>query len=379
MGQLKTIEYSPDGLRRGYTTGTCATAAAKAAALMLIQGKPLDKVDILTPGGTALTLEVKDQQFGESMASCGVVKDSGDDPDITNGITIYAKVQQTITAGITIKGGEGIGIVTKPGLQVAVGEPAINPVPLQMITQAVAQIWPAARGIEVTISAPQGKHLARKTFNPRLGIVGGISILGTTGIVEPRSADAYKVSLALALNMALAAGEKNLVLVLVPGNLGEGFARRHYVLGPQEVVHMGNQVGFMLDECRKKGVTQVILLGHIGKLVKVAAGIFDTSSRIADARLETIAYYAKQLGANQELINQLHKLSLAEAAIPLLKQAGLAEVFNIIAQAVTKQATKHVAGKVQIGCQLYSLTGELLGQDNVACMWSKEKCRTKSI
>lgn len=366
------------GLRRGYTTGSCAAAAAKAAALMLAQGKAIDVVDIVTPGGITLKLEVSDQHWDNKTAGCGVVKDSGDDPDVTQGAKIYARVRPMGATGqVVIKGGEGVGVVTKPGLQVEVGEPAINPVPRRMIRDAINQVWPQDKGLEVIISVPQGKSLAKRTFNPRLGIVGGISILGTTGIVEPRSVDAYKVSLSLSLDMALHAGLNK--LVLVPGNMGQGFAHSNYTLLPEEVVHMGNQVGFMLKECKKKGVEQVILLGHIGKLVKVAAGIFDTSSCVADARLETIAGYAKQFGADAEMLNKLRELALAEASIPLLRQAGLMKVFDAIARAVSQQAIEYVAGGLNIGCQLYSLSGELLGRDDVAGIWGEQKCKPNSM
>ncbi len=366
------------GLKRGYTTGSCAAAAAKAAGLMLLRGKTVETVDIVTPGGVTLKLKVSDQRYNKKTASCGVVKDSGDDPDVTQGTKVYAQVSAMGAAGqVVIKGGEGVGVVTKPGLQVEVGEPAINPVPRRMIREAITQVWPQDKGIEVIISVPQGEKLAQRTFNPRLGIVGGISILGTTGIVEPRSVDAYRVSLALALDMALAAGINK--PVLVPGNLGEGFARQKYTLLPEEVVHMGNQVGFMLDECMKREIEQVILLGHIGKLVKVAAGIFDTRSCVADKRLETIAGYAERCGADAEIVNKLRELPLAEAGIPLLRQAGLMRVFEVIAQAVSQQAIKHVAGKLKVGCQLYSLAGELLGQDKVAMVWGKGKCKPSCI
>jgi cobalt-precorrin-5B (C1)-methyltransferase len=366
------------GLRRGYTTGSCAAAAAKAAALMLVQGRAVSTVDIVTPGGVRLELEVKDQQRNGDKAVCGVVKDSGDDPDVTAGIVVYAQVRPKGAAGeVVIRGGEGVGVVTKPGLQVMVNQPAINPVPRQMITLAVSQVWPLNQGLEVTISAPRGRWLARRTLNPRLGIVGGISILGTTGIVEPRSVDAYKVSLSLALDLALAAGMNE--LVLVPGNLGEGFARRYYALKPEEIIQMGNQVGFMLRECKRKGVSRVILLGHIGKLVKVAAGIFDTSSRVADSRLETIAHFTREVGADSRLVNQIERLPLAEASIPLLRQAGLLGVFEVIAQAVSRRARQHVEGGLEVGCQLYSLNGELVGQDGVARRWSEERCRPSCI
>ena len=346
-------------LRNGYTTGTCAQGAAKASAMMLVTRKLLDRVEVETSSGVKLHLPLIDPEVGNDYAKCGVIKDSGDDPDITHGAKIYAMVRICSKLGVTIKGGEGVGIVTKPGLAVPVGEYAINPIPREMIWKEVSQFLPEDTGLEVIISVPQGEELAQRTFNPRLGILGGISILGTTGIVEPKSVEAYKTSLSLQLDILKATGYRKATLVL--GYVGERFCKAVLELPDDSIIKIGDHVGFMLEQCVRKRIEEVLLIGHIGKLVKVAYGQFNTHSRSGDRRIETIAQYAARWGADSETIEAILKETTAEATVELLRGKGLMTIFDHIAQQVVSQANEFASGKLKLTCIILSLGGEVLG------------------
>ncbi|MEW6770505.1 MAG: cobalt-precorrin-5B (C(1))-methyltransferase CbiD [Bacillota bacterium] len=350
-------------LREGYTTGVCAAAAAKAAALLLFTGEAPARVVVATPAGRKLDLPVAEAVAGEGWARCGVVKDAGDDPDVTDGLTICATVRPA-AAGVVLRGGEGIGVVTRPGLPVPVGEPAINPVPRALILQEVAAVLPPGRGAEVTISVPGGEKVAERTFNPRLGIVGGISILGTTGIVRPMSEEAYRDSLACILNVAAAEGHRR--LVLTPGRTGEKIAVERYGFPAPAVVQVSNFVGFMLERAAKAGIKEVLLWGHFGKLVKVAGGIFNTHSRVADGRLEILAALAAAEGASPVTVAQLLMFATVEEALPVLAGAGLGRVFAVAARRVSLRAAAYVQNRLKVGTVLLDRDGAILGQDKAA-------------
>ena len=345
-------------LRKGYTTGSCAQGAAKAATLALLGRRRVDEVELETPSGIKLLLPVIDTELGDRYARCGVVKDSGDDPDVTHGARIDATVRFSNRPGVTIRGGKGVGIVTKPGLAVPMGEHAINPVPREMILREVSGLLPDGQGVEVTITVPEGEALARKTFNPRLGIEGGISIIGTTGIVEPKSINAYRTSLSLELDVLRAQGLAIVTLVL--GYVGERFCKNVLHLPEDSVIKIGDHVGYMLDRCGEKGFKEVLLVGHIGKLVKVAGGQFNTHFRFGDHRIETIADHARRRGADQELMETLFRQTTAEATIDFLREHGLMNVFDDIAKEVTLRVKHRVGEKFRIRCILLSLKGEVL-------------------
>jgi cobalt-precorrin-5B (C1)-methyltransferase len=348
-------------LRKGFTTGTCAAAAAKAAALLLT-GERKERVSVALPSGKRVSLTIAVLEGHKDKARACVIKDAGDDPDVTNGALICAEVRKCEGEEVIIRGGEGVGVVTKPGLAIPVDEAAINPVPREMIRSAVREALPEG-GVEVTVEVPKGKELAQKTMNPKLGIVGGISILGTSGIVEPWSEDAFKRSLVPQIDVALANSFEE--VVLTPGRIGERNALNRGV--PEDaIVQCGNYVGYMLDECAERGIKGVLLYGHVGKLVKVAAGIFHTHSKVADARLETIAAYAAEAGASRELIKQVLNSTTAEEAVALLFSEGFAEVLNRIAERASQRAEERVGGKVNIGTALINLKGEVIGSDEKA-------------
>lgn len=386
------IRNPQSALKTGFTTGTCAQAAAKGAAIMLTTQRLIKMVEVETPSGIKLDLKLIDQEIGEDFARCGIVKDAGADPDVTDGAKIYAQVRFSNKKGVTITGGEGVGKVSKPGLAVAVGDYAINPVPRQMIIKEVTSYLPRLcppgrglpkdrpppqnfccgdRGLEVTISVPRGAELAKHTFNPRLGIVGGISIIGTTGIVEPKSTDAYKTSLSLQLDVLKATGYKKATLVL--GYVGEKFCKEVLKLSDDSIIKIGDHIGFMLKECVKKEITEILLIGHIGKLAKVAAGLFNTHSKFGDARLETIAAYAASCGAKSKLVNKILKLRLAEEAIEILKKNNLMLTFDKIARRVVERSDEYCEGKLKVTCILLSLKGEILGAKPEDLVMSKIK------
>jgi len=347
-------------LKKGFTTGTCAQAAAQAASIMLSTKRLIKSVEVETPKGVKLRIKIMGQKIGRDFAQCGVIKDAGDDPDVTNGARIYARVQYTQGKGIYLRGAEGVGIVTKPGLAVRVGEYAINPTPREMIIKEVAAHLSRERGVEAIISVLDGREIAKRTFNPQLGIVGGISIIGTTGIVEPKSTDAYKTSLSLQLDVLKAAGYKKAVFVL--GYVGEKFCREALKLKPDSMVKIGDHVGFMFSECVKKRIKKVLLIGHIGKLVKVANGQFDTNIKFGDQRIKTIMRYAKLCGAEKEIIEEISRQLSAEATIAILTKHNLTLVFDMIAKDTVNMINEFVKNKLVFDCILLSLQGEVLSE-----------------
>jgi len=360
---LEPVVVGGKKLRRGYTTGLCAAAAAKGAAMLLFSGAPPGEVEVRALTGQVLRVKVHGARFTAEGAACHVIKDAGDDPDVTDGLAIHAEARRA-GEGIHIKAGEGVGVVTRPGLPCPPGRPAINPGPMAMIKSEVGGVLPPGCGVEITISVPGGEAVAPRTMNPRLGIKGGISILGTTGIVEPMSEEAWKYSLALQVSQAAALGHTS--LVLTPGRKGAGWAVQKYGLPVDAVVCMGNFVGYMLEQCVYRGVKRVLLFGHQGKLVKVAAGIFHTHSRVADARLETVVAHAALAGAKRDVLKRLWSSVTVEETAGILQSAGLGFLFDRLAALASRRAAAHARGCLQVGTVLTSLEGEILGLDREA-------------
>ncbi len=310
----------------GYTTGSCAAAAAKAAAWMLLTGKRREKISLRTPKGIDLTLPVLEIQAEENTVSCAIEKDSGDDPDITKGTLIFAAVSRTDTPGITIDGGQGIGRVTKRGLDQPVGNAAINSVPRKMIEENILEICRLTDytdGLSVVIFAPDGERLAKKTFNPRLGIVGGISILGTTGIVEPMSEAALVETIRVELRQRKENGAK--YVLLTPGNYGSDFIRLDMGIDAGTAVQVSNFIGDALDICRELGFQGALLIGHIGKLVKIGGGMLNTHSKYGDCRMEILAAHAGAAGAAPRLLEQILDCVTCDDGLRILKSAGLCD------------------------------------------------------
>ena len=348
-------------LRSGYTTGSCAAAAAKAAVLRLVADLDPRRVTIGTPTGRLLELPVHRRATGFGWAEYVATKDGGDDPDVTHGLLVGARVEWSAQPGVLIKGGSGVGVVTKPGLAVPVGEPAINPVPRSMIQAEVREVLHPGQGVQVTIFVPRGEEIARRTMNGRLGIVGGISILGTTGVVEPMSESAFRRSLAVQVGVAVA--EDHRWLVLTAGRMGEKVAIKQLGFPPGAVVLMSNFVGYLLEACVARGVKGVLLLGHHGKLVKVAGGVFNTHSRVADARLEIVAAHAAALGASSDVVQRVLQANTAEAVLPVLREAGLCRVLDRLATVASRRAEEYTQGRLRIGTVFLDLQGTVLAAD----------------
>jgi len=357
----KYIVKNGKKMKYGYTTGSCAAAASKAAAYMALENSIIKNIDIETPKGWNLTLEVIEpviESEGKS-AFCYIKKDAGDDPDITHGALIGAKVELTTdTTAIIIKGGKGVGRVTKAGLYIPVGEPAINPVPRKMIETEVRKILHKEKGAIVTITVPKGEEIAKKTFNPKLGILGGISILGTSGIVEPMSDEAFKESLAIELKMAVKDGLKR--AVLVPGNYGEEYAVKHFNIDKSNIIKTSNFIGFMLNKCIEEGLKKVLLIGHIGKLVKLAGGIFNTHSRVADARLEIIAANLALMGASKELIEKIFECVTAEGAVDVIEAYNYDEIYNRLCRKAEEKCLSYTHDELDVGVIMFSIEKGLL-------------------
>ncbi|MCR4436323.1 MAG: cobalt-precorrin-5B (C(1))-methyltransferase CbiD [Eubacteriales bacterium] len=350
--------------RKGYTTGSCAAAASKAAVSMLVSGRVVDTVDIDTPAGVRLNLPVADSVFCEDSARCSVVKDGGDDPDMTSGLKIFAEARFRAEKGIEVKAGEGIGTVTSPGLKVKVGLPAINPVPMQMILKEVGEVLPENRGVKITLSVPGGDRVALKTYNPRLGIVGGISILGTSGIVVPMSEEAWKDSLALELSVAAARGRDRIIYTF--GNYGEDFVLNKLGLSGELVIKTSNFLGFMLEKAVEHKIKEVLLVGHLGKIVKVAAGIFHTHSKVADARMEILAAYAALEGADTETVARIYGCKTTEAAAEIINARGLEGVYGRIVENASKRCTGYTFDRVKVGTVLFGGGNTVLARDRAA-------------
>lgn len=362
-GRLKQAREKKE-LRSGITTGACAAGAAHAAARLLFNGETISNALVFNPQGLSIEVRVKSVALTGGGARAVVVKDAGDDPDVTHGMDIVANVAPVAGGLITLKGGAGVGVVTRPGLQVPVGEPAINPVPAKMIKDALYRVIPPGEGVEVTISVPGGEEIAHRTLNPRLGIVGGISILGTTGIVRPMSEEAFKDSLVPLVSQAVAQGHRT--LLLTPGRMGQRQAVEGHGFNPDMVVEMSNFVGFMLDCCSSYGVEQVLLWGHIGKLAKVAGGIFHTHSKVADARREIIAAHAAQKGAGRELVEKIMQANTLEGVVEHIEKEGFGTLFSLLAEKASLKAEERVRGTIKTGTVILAMDGRILGLDQAA-------------
>ena len=367
-------------LRYGYTTGSCAAGAARGAVRMLLSGETLSEVELDTPKGITLTLQLHDITRGETYVSCAVQKDAGDDPDTTNGILVYVKAEKfSISAAeqagqerktersrpqIILDGGVGVGRVTKPGLSQNVGEAAINPVPRSMICRALeeaADKYQYEGNLKVTISVPDGEKIASKTFNPRLGIKGGISILGTSGIVEPMSEKALVDSIRVEMTQHLAQGEK--YLLVTPGNYGADYLRAHMDLPFEKNMKCSNYVGETIDMAINMGAKGILFISHIGKFVKVAAGIMNTHSHNADARMETLCAAAIRCGCTLECAREVLDCNTTDEALQVLDSNHiLKETMEEIMRQIQFYLDHHSYHQILLGAVVFSNEYGYLGQ-----------------
>lgn len=341
-------------LREGFTTGSCAAAAALACCMRLRDGHCPEQVCIVVPEGRKYIPTI----IAHSDGSCGVIKDSGDDPDITQGMEIIAKVDLAEGDGeIRFCAGEGVGTVTEDGLKIPKGEAAVNPVPRGMIEQAVRSVF-FRRGATVTVSIPGGREIAKKTFNPRLGIVNGLSILGTSGIVRPMSEEALKESLRIELEMRTHQGAQTVAFTF--GNQGEEAMRGIYPELP--IVQVSNYIGFMLDSALELGIRRLIIGGHPGKLAKLAAGVMQTHSKYADARREAIITQLALMGAPIKLMKKVSECVTTDAVMTLVEDADMGEVWNKTAKAAWRYCSLRVRGEIQIDIVFIDANGKILGR-----------------
>jgi len=347
-------------LRCGYTTGSCAAAAAKAAAEMIFTGHEVTGVKLMTPKGIMLDLDVVDAEMKDGSASCAIVKDSGDDPDITNGIRVYSRVR-LIPEGTVILGGEGVGVVTKAGLDRPVGDAAINTVPRRIISGAVAEIaekYGYSGGFEVTVSIPQGAELAKKTFNPRMGIEGGISVIGTSGIVEPMSNTAVIETIRAEANIRRAAGQRNMLLTI--GNYSEDFVQRELPFSLERSVTCSNFIGDAIDIGMELGFESILIVGHIGKLVKLGAGIMNTHSSWADGRMDVLVTCGVLAGADTDTLKRLPDCVTADAAMDILEEGGyLEKTADILSQRMDSYLRARVKDSIPIAALAFSYKRQL--------------------
>lgn len=360
---MELIYKNCKALRRGYTTGSCAAAAAQAAAFMLLSGEAPAWVVLHTPSGDDLRLTPEQVHWEGTSAVCAIRKDSGDDPDVTNGIRIFAAVSRG-TDGVLIEGGAGVGRVTRPGLACPVGAAAINPGPRQQITAAVRQAAQSCGyqgGLRIVISAENGEEIAKHTYNSHLGVQGGISILGTSGIVEPMSEQALMDTTHLELDSVFASGQR--IAFLCPGNYGADFARDHLGLNLERAVKCSNFIGDALDYAAFKGFPDILLVGHAGKLVKLAAGVMNTHSSVADGRQEVFTAHAALCGAPADTLRALMDSVTVDACIDLLDAVGLREaVLARIGQAIETRLAARLRGRARIEYLMFTNQYGVLAQ-----------------
>ncbi|WP_400203086.1 cobalt-precorrin-5B (C(1))-methyltransferase CbiD [Candidatus Methanomassiliicoccus intestinalis] len=350
-------------LRCGHTTGSCATAAAKAAVTIMLSKKSLSEVSITTPNGTVLNLPVLDVKISENSVSCAVRKDGGDDIDATHGALVYAEVSFT-GSGINIDGGKGVGRVTKKGLDQPVGNAAINSVPRQTIFQAVKEVctlYNYSGGVDVIISVPEGEQIAEKTFNPRLGIMGGISIIGTTGIVEPMSQEALVETIRTEMKMRLANGSA--VILAVPGNYGEDFSQTVCSVPAEQMVKCSNFIGETIDSAVEFGAQGLLFISNIGKFVKIAGGIMNTHSRNADCRLEILTAHAALAGADNKILLRIMDSVMTEDALDVLSENNLLQpVMKSITDKINFYLNNRAKGQIITGAIIFSSNHGMLGK-----------------
>ena len=349
-------------LRWGISTGTCAAAAAKAAAMRAAGLPPPGRVAVTLPSGEIAELDVVCLDDGR----CGVVKDAGDDLDATDGVTVIAAVTLGEPNGpISFAAGEGVGTVTLPGLKIPPGEPAINPMPREMIERAVRTVI-ETRAAAVEISIPGGRELAERTFNKRLGIEGGLSILGTTGRVRPMDERALFESLSLELSTHAARGRRAVLLTFA--STGERAAQAAWDLRPDRIVQVANEIGFALDECVRLGIQRVVLAGHPGKLLKVAAGSFDTHNRVSDGRFEALCTHVALATGSCALLPELYACNTTEAAMNLMAKkmndGTCAQIWNALAERAAVRCRDRAFGDLDVAAAFLENDGSLLGQSS---------------
>lgn len=351
-------------LRTGFTTGTSAAAASKAALLSIINQKKVSTVNVKLPKNNSIEIPTTIHKFGKNYAKCSVIKDGGDDPDVTHGAEIIVELTlNDITNEIQIDGGEGVGIVTKPGLGLEINKPAINPVPKKMINENLrdtAGEMLANSGIKVVISVPKGKELGPKTDNPRIGIMNGISILGTSGIVIPFSTASYAASIRQNISVAIAMGDKT--LVLATGGRSEDFAKKIVRLPDHCFIQMGDFSGYTIQQCAQNLIEKAYVVGFIGKLAKMATGVKQTHVKGSKVDMEFLAGLAEESNADKRVIAEIRKANTARHVSDIIKENKIDGFFEILCNRVYKQMQKHSKESIRIEVILFDFDGNILAR-----------------
>jgi cobalt-precorrin-5B (C1)-methyltransferase len=352
-------------LRTGYTTGTTATAATKAALLALVTDTPVEQVTVVLPKGKTATLKIAWTRFDNDSVTCAVIKDGGDDPDATHGAEICSTVSFSDRAGVVnINGGKGVGRVTKPGLGLEMGGAAINPTPMSMLRQTVGEVVSEQlknRGVDVVISVPKGEEIAKKTDNPRLGIMGGISILGTTGIVLPYSTASFAAAIRQSLDVAIAMGADT--AVLTTGGRSEDFAKALFPSLPEHsFVQIGDFAGYSIRQCAAKKVRKAIIAGFIGKLTKMAMGVKQTHVRGSHVSMEFMAQLAQQCGAHGSVVDEIKQANTARHVGEIVARHRVAGFFDSVCKKVHEQMREHSRGDLDIEVIMFEFDGRVLAR-----------------
>ncbi|MDD3360684.1 MAG: cobalt-precorrin-5B (C(1))-methyltransferase CbiD [Hespellia sp.] len=363
MKNSQIVWKNQKALKTGYTTGSCAAAAAKAATYMLLNREIISQISLMTPKGIMLYLDVEHIECRADSVSCAIRKESGDDPDVTNGVYVYAKVSRREQPGIQLDGGTGVGRVTKKGLEQTIGQAAINKVPRRMILEAVreqTESFGYQKGLSVVISIPEGISLAKKTFNPRLGIEGGISVLGTSGIVEPMSERALLDTIFLEMKMLRENGYQR--CYVVPGNYGSDFLTDTLGFDGNKAVKCSNYIGETIDDAVRLGMKELLLIGHIGKVIKIAAGVMNTHSRQADCRMEVLAAHAAMAGIQTKAVQEIMEAVTTTDALDILHREGVVEsVMESVMRRISFHLKNRSGDHLQVEAIMFSNEEGILG------------------
>jgi cobalt-precorrin-5B (C1)-methyltransferase len=350
----------PRGTRTGFTTGACAAASAKAATRVLVRGALLDEIETTLPNRQKVTFKLHRCERAGEGALASVIKDAGDDPDCTHGAELVAEVELRSEPGVELRGGPGVATVTKPGLGLEVGAPAINPIPRKNITEMVTEEL-ASGGAVVTLSVPRGEEMAKQTLNARLGLVGGISILGTSGIVKPYSTAAYKASVVQGIDVARNRGVEE--LVLTTGGKSEAYAMRLHPHLPEEAfIQVGDFIGTGVKHCARRQVKRAIVVGMMGKLSKMANGKMQTHAAGSEVNMELLAGLAAELGAPAPLVDEIRGANTARHVLELCASAGLVGVTSLVCRKVAENCTAHAGAPLDVQAILVDFDGKLLGR-----------------
>ena len=351
-------------LRTGYTTGSCATASSKAGILSIINQKKIEKIDILLPKGSDLEIKINSCEFTKDSAKCSVIKDGGDDPDVTHGAEIFVEVQLTNNIGdINIDGGEGVGRVTKPGLGLEIGSAAINPTPKKMIVENVREVGKELlekNGVSIKVSVPKGKELGPKTDNPRIGIVGGISILGTSGIVIPYSTASFAAAIRQQISVVNTMNDDN--VVLTTGGRSEDYARRIIELPDHSFIQMGDFSGYTIKQCAKQGLKKAYVAGFIGKLAKMAAGVKQTHVKGGKVDMKFLSELAKRCDANSDTIAKILGANTARNVQEIIMEDKVGGFFDEVTKETYNQMRQHSEEKIPVEVILFDFDGEVLSR-----------------